>query len=60
MEDGPIEYFERGMGRNDKLIRRFKLKPKDFTWDELVALLAHFDYKEIKGGKTSCSPSQIY
>ena len=29
--------------------------PKDFTWDELVRILLHFGYEEIKTGKTGGS-----
>lgn len=32
-----------------KLVQRFKQRPADFTWDELVRLLAHFGYREHKG-----------
>ena len=34
------------MGSKEKLVERFKKKPKDFTYEETVSLLAHFD----KGG----------
>jgi len=43
------------LSRIDKLIARFKQKPKDFTWDELVVLLNHFGYDEIATGKTGGS-----
>jgi len=29
------------MGSKDKLVERFKKKPKDFTYEETVSLLAH-------------------
>lgn len=32
------------MGKIDKLLERFKSKPKDFTYDELKKVLNHFDY----------------
>ena len=37
------------MAAIEKLIDRFKQSPKDFTWGELVKLLAHFGYAEKKG-----------
>ena len=44
------------MSRIDKLIERFKNVPKDFTWSELIKILAHFGYHEIgKKGKTGGS-----
>ena len=43
------------MGKIDKLVRRLLARPKDFTYDELVKVLNHFDYEEIKKGKTSGS-----
>jgi predicted RNA binding protein YcfA (HicA-like mRNA interferase family) len=33
----------------EKLIARFRTKPKDFTWDEMVKMLSHFGYREIRG-----------
>jgi hypothetical protein len=43
------------MGRRDKLIARFKGRPKDFTWDELVRLLEGFGYREVATGRTGGS-----
>ena len=44
------------MGTIDKLIKKFKSNPKDFTWDELRKVLSHFGYEEIKSkGKTGGS-----
>jgi len=43
------------MAKIDKLIERLLALPKDFTWDELVKILDHFGYKEIKSGKTGGS-----
>ncbi len=37
------------MAAIDKLIERFKQRPADFTWDELVRLLKHGGYTEQKG-----------
>ncbi|TDG35949.1 type II toxin-antitoxin system HicA family toxin [Pedobacter changchengzhani] len=43
------------MSRNEKLLSRLLSVPKDFTWDELISLLAYYDYKKIKSGKTGGS-----
>ena len=43
------------MSKIEKLINRLKTRPKDFTFSELVKLLKHFGYKEIKIGKTAGS-----
>ena len=43
------------MSRREKLISRFLLCPKDFTWDELTNLLKYLGYREVKQGKTSGS-----
>lgn len=43
------------MSRKDKIIKRLLSKPKDFSYDELMALLKIFGYMEIKKGKTSGS-----
>lgn len=43
------------MGKNEKLLERFLTIPADFTWEELVKLLAHLGYVELKKGKTSGS-----
>ena len=37
------------MSKEDKLLKRFLAKPKDFTYNELKRFLACFDYKEIQG-----------
>ena len=37
------------MTKINKLIIRFQNKPKNFTWNELVRLLNHFGYDEIRG-----------
>ena len=43
------------MAKIDKLIDRFLLRPADFTWDELIKILGHFGYQELKKGKTGGS-----
>ena len=43
------------MSKRDKLINRFKGKPKDFTFDELVTLLGFYGYYLDDKGKTSGS-----
>lgn len=43
------------MTKYDKLLARFLLKPKDFTWQELVKLLAGFGYELTQAGRTSGS-----
>jgi len=37
------------MSKIEKLIARFKTKPKDFAWDEMTKILNHFGYEEIHG-----------
>ena len=43
------------MSRRDKLIARFKDRPKDFTWAELLRLLEGCGYREVMTGKTGGS-----
>lgn len=44
------------MSKIDKLIKKLKSNPRDFTWDELKKVLAHFGFAEIKKkGKTGGS-----
>ena len=43
------------MSKIDKLIQRLLLRPKDFTYDNLVKLLEFFGYEEVKKGKTGGS-----
>ena len=43
------------MSQIEKSIMRLLSLPKDFTWEELTKLLAHFGYFEIKTGKTGGS-----
>ncbi len=39
------------MARRDKLIRRFRGRPGDFTWEELVRLLEGVGYVESRSGR---------
>jgi len=43
------------MAKIQKLIERLLSKPRDFTWEELIKILAHFGYTELKKGKTGGS-----
>ncbi len=43
------------MSRKEKLISRFKQRPKNFTWDELTSLLKYTGYREVKTGKSGGS-----
>jgi hypothetical protein len=43
------------MSRNEKLTARFLTMPTDFHYDEVVKLLAYYDFEEVKKGKTSGS-----
>lgn len=43
------------MGTKEKLIKRFKTIPKDFTWDEVCRLLVFLGYTLRNKGKTSGS-----
>lgn len=43
------------MSKKDKLLKRLKLKPLDFTYDELKTLLNYLGFDEDNKGKTSGS-----
>ncbi len=43
------------MSKKEKLIQRFLSMPSDFHYDEMVKLLGHFGFTEVKKGKTSGS-----
>ena len=43
------------MSKHEKIIKRFKSKPRNFTFDELRQLLKGFGYIEQHKGKTSGS-----
>lgn len=37
------------MSKREKLLKRLYERPSDFTWDELVSLLAHNGWRKIEG-----------
>jgi hypothetical protein len=43
------------MSKLEKLIERLLSCPKDFTWEELIKVLAAYGYKEFIKGKTGGS-----
>jgi hypothetical protein len=43
------------MSKNEKLVKRLKSRPVDFTWDELTRLLSGLGYQLAKKGKTGGS-----
>ena len=43
------------MGQKEKLIKRLKTKPRDFTFDEAETLLGYLTYSRSNKGKTSGS-----
>lgn len=43
------------MSKKDKLIKRLKKRPKDFTFSEAETLLGYFSYQVSDKGKTSGS-----
>ncbi|MCR4754576.1 MAG: type II toxin-antitoxin system HicA family toxin [Lachnospiraceae bacterium] len=43
------------MGQKEKLIKKLKSRPKDFTFDEAETLLGYYGYQRINKGKTSGS-----
>lgn len=43
------------MSKSDKQLARFLSIPSDFTWDELISVLARYDFSERKGnGSRRC------
>lgn len=44
-----------GMNQRKRLMERFKTKPKDFSWDELVRRLESLGYRQASSGKTTGS-----
>ena len=47
------------MSAKDKLIERFKKRPKDFTWQELVRLFSVYGFSVDNKGKTSGSRARF-
>ena len=45
----------RTVTRREKLIRRFRNRPRDLAWDELVRLLESVGYAEVRTGRTGGS-----
>lgn len=43
------------MAQIEKLLKKFLSKPADFTWEELIKVVSHFGYEELKKGKTGGS-----
>lgn len=43
------------MAQIEKLTVKLLSRPTDFTWEELVKILSHFGYRELKKGKTGGS-----
>ena len=43
------------MGQKEKLIKKLKSKPKDFTFEEAETLLRYFTYGRSNKGRTSGS-----
>ena len=43
------------MGQKEKLIKRLKSRPKDFTFDEAESLLKYLSYSRSNKGRTSGS-----
>jgi hypothetical protein len=48
------------VSKSDKLVKRFKNKPNDFTYDELCRLMKGFGYIEDSKGKSSGSRVCFY
>ena len=43
------------MSRKNKLVSRFRQRPKDFAWNELITMLKYLGYREVKTGRTGGS-----
>lgn len=48
------------MGQKEKLIRKLRSKPKDFTFQEAETLLGYLTYQRFNKGKTSGSRVLFY
>lgn len=46
------EWPHRKVTRREKLIRRFRSRPRDLAWDELVRLLESVGYAQVRTGRT--------
>ena len=43
------------MSKIEKLIERLCSRPKDFTWEEMIKVLKHYNYEAMPKGKTGGS-----
>ncbi len=43
------------MSKKEKLLQRLLLRPKDFSFDEVIQLMGFFGYRIAPGGKTGGS-----
>lgn len=43
------------MSKTEKLVQRLLSVPRDFTWEELIKVLALYGYAALKKGKTGGS-----
>ena len=43
------------MTKINKLLKKFKSNPKDFSYEELTQILKYFGYEELKTGKSTGS-----
>jgi predicted RNA binding protein YcfA (HicA-like mRNA interferase family) len=43
------------MSKTEKLIEKLKSRPKDFTWDEMLKVLKHYGFEQMRQGKTGGS-----
>ena len=48
------------MSKAEKLLKRFLSMPKDFTFEELRALLGSLGYREVRRGHTAGSRVAFY
>ncbi len=48
------------MSRKEKIIKRLKSKPTDFTYEEAKQVLNIFGFTEYNKGKTSGSKSRVH
>jgi hypothetical protein len=55
-----VQHKDSLMSKKDKLIRRIKSSPRDFTWNELVTLMNNLGFEEISTGKTGGSRRKFY